>query len=91
VPPASTSTIWDDISGDVPQSAVDDTTCGDGGNNDDICRQMYSIETATCVSLGKYRSKAAGRRCHGTAATRFSECLRFGPSGVRTLLDTYNN
>jgi hypothetical protein len=87
----SLSSIWDDLTGDAPDSAVDDITdCGSGGD-DEICKQLYRIDTDTCNAITRRRGSRAGVICHQSAAQRWSECLRHGPSGVRTPLATWNN
>lgn len=82
--------VWDDLSGDVPDSAVDDTQCETGGD-DNICEQLYKIDTDTCNAIARVRGAAAGANYHASATQRYSECLRNGVGGVRTPLDTWNN
>jgi len=59
--------------------------------NDNMCDKMYDIDTATCNGISRARGNKAGARCHASASQRYAECLRFGPLGVRTPLDTWNN
>ncbi len=72
----------------IPNKKRGDDTCPD---RDDECEKLHRIDTDTCNAITKVRGRAAGRRCHASASQRYAECLRFGITGVRTPLDTWNN
>lgn len=50
------------------------------------CEDQLKIEEAICSEVAKKYNKEAGAVCQKTAMERYSECLHFGPSGVRTPL-----
>jgi RHS repeat-associated protein len=59
--------------------------------DDDACDQLHRIDTDTCNAITRKRGAAAGAICHASAGQRLGECRRFGISGVRTPLATWNN
>jgi RHS repeat-associated protein len=59
--------------------------------DDDPCEQLNKIDTATCNGITRRRGPAAGAICHASASQRLGECRKFGISGVRTPLATWNN
>jgi hypothetical protein len=55
------------------------------------CEELLQIDTDTCNGIARARGARAGAICHASASQRYAECLRFGLTGVRTPLATWNN
>jgi hypothetical protein len=55
--------------------------------NEPECNKMRERDESACVAIAGARYGARGVAvCMRSAATRYSECLRFGPNGVTTPL-----
>lgn len=65
--------------------------CEDDGNDKNECEDLNRIDTDTCNGITRIRGVQAGAICHASASQRYSECLRYGITGVRTPLATWNN
>jgi RHS repeat-associated protein len=88
--PPAIAVGWSLITELARHLSITPSKCYDS-DNDNKCGKMNEIDTATCNGITKVRGRQAGARCHASASQRYSECLKYGPSGVRTPLDTWNN
>jgi hypothetical protein len=73
------------------KKATTPKNCGGDGNDKNECEDLSRIDTDTCNGITRIRGAQAGAICHASASQRYSECLRYGITGVRTPLATWNN
>ena len=86
-PALSEGSVWDDLDGNVPESAADDLTTDPfcppttGGGNDggSRCYSNYENDTATCRAVGRMRGAQRAQACYLSAAERLSACLSGKP------------
>lgn len=60
----------------------------DEEEDDDPCEKQYQTETQQCNAITARRGRAAGARCHATAAARYAACRAGKPLPP---FDTWNN
>ncbi|WP_434101510.1 RHS repeat-associated core domain-containing protein [Methylocaldum gracile] len=90
---AALSSVWDDLTGDVPDSAADDLTdgkkeCSDNNDDDDRCYKNYENDISTCRAIGRFRGAARAEACYASAAERLAACRAGRPIPP---LNTWNN
>lgn len=55
--------------------------------NEPECKKKNDLDESLCVAIAGARYGSRGVAiCMGSAATRYGECLRFGPNGITTPL-----
>jgi hypothetical protein len=50
----------------------------------DECDEQLERDITNCKIVGAVRGPQAYKKCERVAYTRYSQCLQYGPSGVRT-------
>lgn len=64
---------------------IKDLICKDG--NDEECEKKYKQDLALCSAIASPRYGSRGYKiCEKAANTRYSECLKDGPNGIRSPL-----
>jgi RHS repeat-associated protein len=88
------SDVWDDLDGDVPESAADDVSdrphCPPSGDNDDgdRCYKNYENDLSTCRAISRFRGAARAEACYASATERLAACRAGRPVPP---LNTWNN
>jgi len=51
---------------------------------DEECQDIYDRDVINCKIVASIKSRSQAAACNKAAMVRYSECLRFGPGGIKT-------